>query len=102
MGSEVKDGRRTRLRRTFAERVEAETFAKLKKIERENRGTAGISMPERLRGEAIEADRLLAPFAGVLFVGCGTRVCQARGDLVTKSEKCGQCTQGDSWLPKPV
>jgi integrase len=62
LGSELHGGRRHRLRRTFALREEAETFSRLKKIERTNRGTAGISLPEHLRGEAIEADRLLEPY----------------------------------------
>jgi integrase len=62
IGSELRNGKRVRLRRTFTSREEAETFSHLKKIERTNRGTAGISLPERLRGEALEADRLLAPF----------------------------------------
>ena len=63
LGSEVKsDGKRYRFRKTFASHEEAETFAGIKKIERKNRGTASISMPERLRGEALEADRLLAPY----------------------------------------
>lgn len=84
MGSELRDGRRIRLRRTFARRVEAETFAKLKKIERENHGTAGISMPERLRGEALEADRLLAPY-GVSVLDAARQFVR-RVELVTKSE----------------
>jgi integrase len=62
LGSELHNGRRHRRRRTFASKEEAETFSRLKKIERTNRGTLGISLPERLRGEALEADRLLAPF----------------------------------------
>src|SRR5215470_12115672 len=69
LGSELHSDRRYRLRRTFASREEAETFSRLKKIERTNRGTAGISLPERLRGEAIEADRLLKPYnVGILEI----------------------------------
>jgi integrase len=93
MGTEVRDGRRIRLRRTFAERLEAETFAKLKKIERENRGTAGISMPERLRGEAIEADRLLAPFPGVSILDA-VREYVRRRELVTRSETVANALKG--------
>jgi integrase len=93
MGSEVRDGRRTRLRRTFADRVEAETFAKLKKTERENHGTAGISLPERLRGEAIEADRLLAPFPGVSVLDA-VREYVRRRELVTKSETVANALKG--------
>jgi integrase len=84
LGSEIKDGRRIRLRRTFANREEAETFARLKKIERENRGTAGISMPERLRGEALEAARLLEPYR--VSVLDAAREYVRRVELVTKSE----------------
>jgi integrase len=63
LGSEVHgDGKRYRLRKTFASHEEAAAFSDIKKIERKNRGTASISMPERLRGEAIEADRLLEPY----------------------------------------
>jgi integrase len=84
LGSEIKDGRRIRLRRTFANREDAETFAKLKRIERENRGTAGISMPERLRGEALEAARLLEPYR--VSVLDAAREYVRRLELVTKSE----------------
>jgi integrase len=62
LGSEIQNGRRKRLRRTFASCQEAETFSKLKKVERANRGTLGVTLSERLRGEAIEADQLLAPY----------------------------------------
>jgi integrase len=62
LGSELRDGRRIRLRRTFRDHREAETFAALKRIEKKNRGTAGVSMPEKLRADAIEADRILAPY----------------------------------------
>jgi hypothetical protein len=62
MGSEVRNGKRYRLRKTFASIEEAETYARLKKIERINRGTAGVALSDRLRGEAVEASRLLEPF----------------------------------------
>jgi len=70
LGSEVHgDGKRYRSRKTFASHEEAASFSDIKKIERKNRGTASISMPERLRGEALEADRLLAPYeASILDV----------------------------------
>jgi integrase len=87
LGSGIKDGHRHRLRRTFANREEADTFSRLKKIERENRGTAGISMPERLRGEAIEADRLLAPF-GVSILDLAREYAQ-RMEQSAKSETAG-------------
>jgi integrase len=62
LGSELRDGKRYRLRKTFAARSEAETFAELRKIERTNHGRAGVSLSERIRGEALEAARLLAPY----------------------------------------
>jgi integrase len=62
LGSEIRAGKRRRLRKTFASREEAETFTKLRKIERTNHGTAGVTLNDRLRGEAVEADRLLAPY----------------------------------------
>jgi integrase len=62
LGIVTRDGRPHRVRKTFADRKEAETFSQLKRIERENRGVLGISMSERLRGEAIEAARLLEPY----------------------------------------
>jgi len=84
LGSEVRDGRRFRLRRTFADRSEAETFARLKKIERENRGTLSISMPELLRAQAIEAARLLEPYeVSLLDV---VREFIQRRELITRSE----------------
>jgi integrase len=67
LGSEIRDGRRIRLRRTFADHGEAETFASLKRIERHNRGASAISMPEKLRADAIEAARLLAPYGDELL-----------------------------------
>jgi hypothetical protein len=65
LGSELRDGKRCRLRKTFASREEAQTFAELRKIERTNHGRAGVTLSERLRGEAVEADRLLAPYGDV-------------------------------------
>jgi integrase len=67
LGSEIRDGKRVRLRRTFADRAEAETFADLKRIERRNHGAAGISMPPKLRADALEAARLLAPYGDELL-----------------------------------
>src|SRR4029077_17875804 len=62
LGVVVKDGKPFRQRRTFADLREAKTFAELKKVERYNHGSKGISLPERLRNEAIECDRLLLPY----------------------------------------
>jgi integrase len=107
MGSEVHDGRRTRLRRTFASREEAETFSRLKKIERTNHGTAGISLPERLRGEAIEADQILAPY--------GVSILELAHEYVRKMEQSAKsetvsnaiaafmaAKQGDNLRPRYV
>jgi integrase len=85
LGSEVRDGRRFRLRRTFAQRSQAETFARLKKIERENRGTQSISMPELLRAQALEAARLLEPYEGTSLLDVVHEYIWRR-ELVTKSE----------------
>ena len=62
LGTVTRDGKPHRVRRTFADRKEAETFSQLKRIERANYGSTSVAMPELLRGQAIEADRLLAPY----------------------------------------
>jgi hypothetical protein len=62
LGSETRNGRRIRLRRTFSNRADAETFAKLKQIEQEKYGPKSIRIPERFWREATEAARILAPF----------------------------------------
>jgi integrase len=62
LGSEIRDGRRCRLRRTFADRKEAETFSELKRVERDNYGSSGIALDQTLRGEALEARRVLSPY----------------------------------------
>jgi integrase len=84
LGSEIREGERIRLRRTFADRTEALTFAQLKIIERNNHGVAGISMPVRLRGEALEAARLLEPYH--VSVLDAAREYVRRHELITKSE----------------
>jgi integrase len=84
LGSEIREGKRKRLRRTFASKAEALTFAQLKIIERNNHGAAGISMPERLRGEAVEAARLLEPYR--VSVLDAAREYVRRRELVTKSQ----------------
>jgi integrase len=58
------DGTRVRVRprRTFSSAQEAHTFAKLKRVERSNYGVSAVSMDEMLRGDALAAQRLLAPF----------------------------------------
>jgi integrase len=87
LGSEIKDGRRHRLRRTFADRQQAETFSRLKKVERENRGNLGVLMPELVRAEALESTRLLEPYGiGILAV---VREYISRREQSVKSETVG-------------
>jgi integrase len=84
LGSEIRQGKRYRLRKTFASREEAETFAKLRKIERVNHGTAGVNLSERLRGEAVEAAQLLEPF-GVSILDLARQYVE-RMELAARSE----------------
>ena len=51
-----------RQRKTFKDHGVAKQFAQLKAIELRNRGTAGISMGDQLRGDALAAIEILAPF----------------------------------------
>jgi integrase len=84
LGSEIREGNRHRLRKTFASREEARTFAELRKIERTNHGRAGVTLSERLRGEAVEAARLLEPYGeSILEV---VRLHVRRKELSTRSE----------------
>ena len=55
-----------RSRRFFADRREAETFLQLAKVQRENFGTAALSIPDALRVEAVECAGLLLPFSKTL------------------------------------
>jgi integrase len=82
----VRDGRRVRVRprRTFSSVEEARSFATLKRIERKNRGTLGVSMPERLRADCLQAAEILRPF-GVSLVDAA-REYAARHELSHKSE----------------
>jgi integrase len=82
----LRDGRRVRVRprRTFSSVEEARTFADLKRIERKNRGTLGVNMPERLRVDCLAADEILRPF-GVSLVEVA-REYAARHELSHKSE----------------
>jgi hypothetical protein len=48
-------------RRTYADKDEAESAAELLRIQKINYGAAAMLISERLRSEAIEAQRLLAP-----------------------------------------
>ena len=91
LGSEVCAGVRHRLRKTFASREEAQTFAELRKIERTNHGRAGVTLSERLRGEAVEAARLLAPYGeSILEV---VRLHVQRKEFSTKSETVANAVQ---------
>jgi len=81
-----RDGKMVRIRprRTFRHYEEAETFASLKRIERKNRGTAGVSMDEKLRGDALEARRILEPYKVTILDAARDYV--RRMELVTRSE----------------
>jgi integrase len=84
LGSEIREGKRIRLRKTFASKDRARTYASLKRIERTNHGTAGISLSDRLRGEAIEAAKLLEPYHASLLDAVREYI--GRRELMTKSE----------------
>jgi integrase len=105
LGSELHGGRRHRLRRTFASCEEAETFSRLKKIERTNRGAAGLALSDRLRGEAVEADRLLSPY-GVSILQLAREYAD-RMERSAKSETVGNAVplflaarKGDNLRPR--
>ncbi len=88
LGSRVEkrpDGQmiRIRMRRTFRELAEAKTFAELKAIERANRGVAGVSMDEKLRSDALEAQKILAPYQVSVLEAAREYV--KRKELITKS-----------------
>jgi integrase len=87
LGSEIREGKRHRLRRTFADRKAAESFSELKRVERENFGSSGIALDQTLRGEALEARRILAPFGVSILDACRDFV--RRAELVTRSETVG-------------
>ena len=53
-------------RRTFKDRGAAQTFFDLAKVQRENFGTAALSMSDSLRVEAVECAALLRPFGKTL------------------------------------
>ena len=50
-----------RERHSFKTKPEAETFAELKRVERQNEGIAGLSLPQAVRVDASKAWGLLAP-----------------------------------------
>jgi integrase len=92
IGSEIReraDGRRVRirLRRTFRDAAEAKTFSERKRIERLNFGTAGVSMDEQLRSDAIAAQKILAPF-GISILDAAREYVR-RAQLLSKSETVG-------------
>lgn len=51
-----------RERRTFKDRVEAQTFLDISKVQRENFGNAALSISEALRVQAIECEQQLSAF----------------------------------------
>jgi hypothetical protein len=53
--------------RTFKDHAEAKTFFELKAIELRNRGTAGVSMSDQIRGDALSALEILNPFSATLI-----------------------------------
>jgi Site-specific recombinase XerD len=55
-----------RNRRFFKDKAEAETFMQFAKVQRENYGTAALSIPDALRVEAIECSELLLPLGATL------------------------------------
>src|SRR6516164_8877624 len=84
LGSEICEGTRIRRRKTFASKDRARTYASLKRVERTNHGTAGISLSDRLRGEAIEAAKLLEPYHASLLDAVREYI--GRREVMTKSE----------------
>jgi integrase len=96
---------RVRPRRTFTNAVEARTFAKLKAIERINHGTAGVSMDEQVRGDALAAREILRPFSATLLDAA--REYARRRELVTRSctvteaiKACLDAKKNDNLRPK--
>src|SRR4030095_1700350 len=55
-----------RNRRFFKDKAEAQTFMRLAEVQRENYGTAALSISDALRVEAIECSELLQPYAKTL------------------------------------
>jgi integrase len=87
LGIITKDGKPYRHRRTFSDLKEARTFSDLKKIERENHGTRGISLSERLRAEAVECEQALAPYGATLTDA--TRFFIKHHETIARSETTG-------------
>jgi integrase len=55
-----------RNRRFFKDKAEAQTFMRLAEVQRENYGTAALSISDALRVEAIECSELLQPYQKTL------------------------------------
>ena len=55
-----------RSRRFFKDKLEAETFVGLAKVQQENYGTAALSISDALRVEAVECGELLQPYGKTL------------------------------------
>jgi integrase len=78
------DGRRVVPRKTFRSKAEAIAYARLKRIERENRGILSVSLDERARADVVEARKLLDPYPGVSILDA-VRDYVARAALLTRS-----------------
>ena len=80
---------RVRPRRTFSSAEEARTFAQLKRIERTNHGAVGVSMDEQVRGDALAALEILAPFGLTLresaLESAEKRRLEARSETVSRT-----------------
>ena len=62
LGNVTRNGKTYRQRKTFRSQREAKAFADVKIIERSNLGVRAIGMSDYLRGQMVEADRLLAEY----------------------------------------
>jgi integrase len=70
LGNVTRNGKLYRARKTFRTQREAKAFADVKIIERSNLGTRGLGLSDYLRGQAWEADRLLADYPGLSIIDC--------------------------------
>jgi integrase len=82
---------RVRPRRTFSSAEEARAFAQLKRVERTNRGTLGVSMDDRLRADALEAQKILEPYQ--LSLVNAARECALRRQRLRESQSVSFCVQ---------
>jgi len=70
--------------RTFKDEAEAQTFFELKEIELRNRGTAGVAMSDRIRGDALSALEILKPLDASLIDAA--RFFAAHNEQLARSE----------------